>query len=57
MSRLASSSGRSPSAGAIGLGYVRRELAEEGTALDAAGVRAEVGALPIVAAASRPDAR
>lgn len=38
----------SPSAGAIGLGYVRREHAEPGTMLVAAGVRAEVAELPLV---------
>lgn len=38
----------SPSAGAIGLGYVRRDHAEPGTLLDAGGARARVVALPIV---------
>jgi aminomethyltransferase len=37
----------SPSLGAIGLGYARREHAEVGAVLDASGVRAEVAPLPL----------
>jgi len=46
----------SPTAGAIGLGYVRRDHAEPGTALEAGDVRAHVAALPFVAAATREPA-
>lgn len=42
----------SPTEGPIGLGYVRREQAEDGTLLDAAGARARVTALPFVARSS-----
>lgn len=47
----------SPSAGAIGLGYVRREQAEPGTVLEAGSVRARVVPLPIVPPSVSPGAR
>jgi folate-binding protein YgfZ len=43
----------SPSAGPIGLGYVRRDYAEPGSVLDAGGTGAEVAPLPIVSPAGR----
>lgn len=42
----------SPTEGPIALGYVRREQAEDGMALDAAGLRARVAPLPFVAPVS-----
>ncbi len=43
----------SPSEGAIGLGFVRREQADPGTQLDAAGEPVLVAALPFLAATAR----
>jgi len=45
---------RSPEAGAIGLGYLRRELEAPGTEVEAGGVVARVAALPFVGVAALP---